>query len=49
MGELGGDTIRQLQVQSGAHIELHRGNHPNPAEKLFNIRGLLVFLYVLVH
>ena len=36
---LGGDTIRQLQVQSGAHIELHRGTHPNPAEKLFNIRG----------
>ncbi len=36
---VGGDTIRQLQVQSGAHIELHRGNHPNPAEKLFNIRG----------
>jgi len=36
---IGGDTIRQLQVQSGAHIELHRGTHPNPAEKLFNIRG----------
>lgn len=35
----GGETIRQLQVQSGAHIELHRGAHPNPAEKLFNIRG----------
>ena len=36
---LGGDTIRQLQVQCGAHIELHRGTHPNPNEKLFNIRG----------
>ena len=36
---VGGETIRQLQVQSGAHIELHRGAHPNPAEKLFNIRG----------
>lgn len=36
----GGDTIRQLQVQCGAHIELHRGTHPNPNEKLFNIRGI---------
>lgn len=35
----GGDTIRQLQVQSGCHIELFRGTHPNPSEKLFNIRG----------
>lgn len=37
---IGGDTIRQLQVQCGAHIELHRGTHPNPNEKLFNIRGM---------
>ena len=37
----GGDTIRQLQVQCGAHIELHRGTHPDPSEKLFNIRGML--------
>ena len=35
----GGDTIRQVQVQSGAHVELHRGDHPDPSEKLFNIRG----------
>ena len=35
----GGDTIRQIQVQSGAHVELHRGAQPNPDEKLFNIRG----------
>jgi hypothetical protein len=35
----GGETIRQLQVQCGAHIELHRGAQPNPNEKLFNIRG----------
>ena len=41
----GGETIRQLQVQSGAHIELHRGAHPNPAEKLFNIRGINNFSY----
>lgn len=26
-------------MQSGAHIELHRGDHPDPNEKLFNIRG----------
>lgn len=41
----GGETIRQLQVQSGAHIELHRGAHPNPAEKLFNIRGTYMYMY----
>lgn len=35
----GGETIRQLQVQSGAHVELHRGAQPNPHEKLFNVRG----------
>jgi far upstream element-binding protein len=35
----GGDTIRQIQVQSGAHVELHRGTQPNPDEKLFNVRG----------
>ena len=35
----GGDTIRQIQVQSGAHVELHRGEHPDPEEKLFNVRG----------
>eukprot|EP00731_Ephydatia_muelleri_P024155 Em0016g426a len=35
----GGETIRQLQVQSGAHIELFRGTQPNPNEKLFNLRG----------
>lgn len=35
----GGDTIRQIQVQSGAHVELHRGAQPNSEEKLFNIRG----------
>ena len=40
---IGGDTIRQLQVQSGAHIELHRGAHPDPNEKLFNIRGSTFF------
>lgn len=35
----GGDTIRQIQVQSGAHVELHRGAQPDPTEKLFNVRG----------
>lgn len=45
---LGGDTIRQLQVQCGAHIELHRGTHPNPNEKLFNIRGMYMYNYALL-
>ena len=35
----GGDTIRQLMVQSGAHIELFRGPQPNEHEKLFTVRG----------
>ena len=35
----GGDTIRQIQMQSGAHVELHHGAQPNPNETLFNIRG----------
>lgn len=35
----GGDTIRQLMVQSSCHIELDRGPSPNPHEKIFNIRG----------
>lgn len=35
----GGDTIRQLMVQSGAHIELFRGPQPNEHEKLFSVRG----------
>ncbi|XP_065917318.1 far upstream element-binding protein 3-like isoform X4 [Dysidea avara] len=34
-----GETIRQLQVQSGCHIELDRGPDMNPNEKIFNIRG----------
>ena len=47
----GGETIRQLQVQSGCHIELDRGPDINPNEKIFNIRGntcqLLYFLFVI--
>ncbi|XP_019852926.1 PREDICTED: far upstream element-binding protein 1-like isoform X5 [Amphimedon queenslandica] len=36
----GGDTVRQLMVQSNCHIELDRGPNTNPQEKLFNLRGL---------
>ena len=35
----GGETIRQINQQSGAHVELQRAPGPNPGEKLFNIRG----------
>jgi len=35
-------------VQSGTHIELHRGPQPNPHEKLFNIRGELC-AYIATH
>ena len=35
----GGDTIRQLMVQSGTHIELFRGPQANEHEKVFMVRG----------
>ncbi|XP_070177451.1 far upstream element-binding protein 1-like isoform X4 [Littorina saxatilis] len=35
----GGETIRDINRQSGAHVELDRNPPPNMAEKLFNIRG----------
>lgn len=35
----GGETIREINRQSGAHVELDRNPPPNMAEKIFNIRG----------
>ncbi|KAK0046017.1 far upstream element-binding protein 2-like isoform X2 [Biomphalaria pfeifferi] len=35
----GGETIREINRQSGAHVELDRNPPPNMNEKLFNIRG----------
>ncbi|BFZ20521.1 hypothetical protein BsWGS_23560 [Bradybaena similaris] len=35
----GGETIREINRQSGAHVELDRNPPPNINEKLFNIRG----------
>uniref|UniRef100_T1IUR8 K Homology domain-containing protein n=1 Tax=Strigamia maritima TaxID=126957 RepID=T1IUR8_STRMM len=35
----GGETIRQINQQSGAHVELSRQPPPNPNEKVFVIRG----------
>ncbi|KAK9883998.1 hypothetical protein WA026_004933 [Henosepilachna vigintioctopunctata] len=36
----GGDTIKQINAQSGAHCELDRRNqNPNATEKIFIIRG----------
>ncbi|GFN90241.1 far upstream element-binding protein 3 [Plakobranchus ocellatus] len=35
----GGDTIREINRVSGAHVELDRNPPPNMNEKLFNIRG----------
>ncbi|XP_047001457.1 far upstream element-binding protein 1 isoform X7 [Schistocerca americana] len=35
----GGETIKQINQQSGAHCELDRRPPPNPAEKVFVIRG----------
>ncbi|XP_029632947.1 far upstream element-binding protein 1 isoform X2 [Octopus sinensis] len=35
----GGETIREIIRQSGAHVELQRQPPPNPNEKIFNVRG----------
>ncbi|XP_072160379.1 far upstream element-binding protein 1 isoform X2 [Bemisia tabaci] len=35
----GGETIRQINQQTGAHCEIDRRNQPNPNEKTFIIRG----------
>jgi far upstream element-binding protein len=35
----GGETIRDINRTSGAHVELDRNPPPNMGEKLFNIRG----------
>ncbi|CAG5127142.1 unnamed protein product [Candidula unifasciata] len=35
----GGETIREINRQSGAHVELDRNPPPNPNEKMFCIRG----------
>ncbi|XP_059142520.1 far upstream element-binding protein 1-like isoform X4 [Physella acuta] len=35
----GGETIREINRQSGAHVELDRNPPPNMSEKVFNIRG----------
>jgi hypothetical protein len=35
----GGETIKQINQQTGAHCELDRRPPPNPAEKVFVIRG----------
>ena len=35
----GGETIRQINGQSGAHVELQRNPGPNANEKVFVVRG----------
>jgi len=36
---LGGDTIREINRQSGAHCELSREPPPNQHERVFRIQG----------
>lgn len=36
---LGGETIKQINQQTGAHCELDRRNQSNENEKIFIIRG----------
>lgn len=35
----GGETIKQINHQTGAHCELDRRPPPNPNEKLFIVKG----------
>ena len=35
----GGETIREINRQSGAYVELQRAPASNPNEKIFNVRG----------
>jgi len=35
----GGETIRDINQQSGAYVELQRGPSANPGEKVFTVRG----------
>ncbi|XP_052221959.1 far upstream element-binding protein 1-like isoform X3 [Dreissena polymorpha] len=35
----GGETIKNINSTTGAHVELQRNPGPNPNEKVFNIRG----------
>ena len=37
----GGETIKQINQQTGAHCELDRRPPPNPNEKVFVIRGAM--------
>lgn len=36
---VGGETIKQINQQTGAHCELDRRNQSNESEKIFIIRG----------
>uniref|UniRef100_UPI003980D657 KH domain-containing protein n=1 Tax=Salmonella sp. s51228 TaxID=3159652 RepID=UPI003980D657 len=38
----GGEKIRELQRQCGAHIEINKATQNNPHERLFNVRGTQV-------
>jgi len=35
----GGETIREINRQSGAYVELSRNQPPNPRERVFHISG----------
>ncbi|XP_042912008.1 far upstream element-binding protein 1 isoform X3 [Parasteatoda tepidariorum] len=35
----GGETVKSINQQSGAHVEIARGAPPSPHEKVFTIRG----------
>ena len=36
---LGGETIREINQQSGAHVELSRQQNSNPNERVFKVQG----------
>lgn len=45
----GGDTIKQICAETGAHVELSRDPPPNPNEKVFVIKGTAYQIHHVQH
>ena len=44
-----GETIKQINSESGAHVELQRETANNPHEKVFTIKGTGAQIHVAQH
>ena len=45
----GGETIKSISGESGAHVELNRDDDNNPSERVFVIRGTPYQIHVAQH